>query len=159
MRVHYNSFFMFTHLFKLIWNKKKQNFLLLLEIFLSFIGLFAGATFVLYPYNNYKIPAGFEADNVWAVNFDGGEEINDIDSLKIFRESVKRVLLSMNQVEDVSYTSVNIPYSGNAFNGGIKYNNNEIYGNMYTTEDNYAKLMGLKMFYTPCFQRRGPHQV
>ena len=117
---------MFTHLFKLIWNKKKQNFLLLLEIFLSFIGLFAGATFVLYPYNNYKIPAGFEAENVWAVNFDGGEEIKDIDSLKIFRESVKRVLLSMNQVEDVSYTSVNIPYSGNAFNGGIKYNNNEI---------------------------------
>ena len=145
MRVHYNSFFMFTHLFKLIWNKKKQNFLLLLEIFLSFIGLFAGATFVLYPYNNYKIPAGFEAENVWAVNFDGGEEIKDIDSLKIFRESVKRVLLSMNQVDDVSYTSVNIPYSGNAFNGGIKYNNNEIYGNMYTTEDNYAKLMGLKM--------------
>ena len=47
---------MLKHLLRLTWNKKKQNFLLILEIFFSFIGLFAGFTFVLYPYNNYKLP-------------------------------------------------------------------------------------------------------
>ena len=64
---------MLKHLFKLTWNKKKQNFLLILEILFSFIGLFAGFTFVLYPYNNYKLPLGFEHENVWVVNFQWGK--------------------------------------------------------------------------------------
>src|ERR671913_119549 len=135
---------MFSHLFKLIWNKKKQNFLLMLEIFLAFIGLFAGATFVLYPINNYKIPPGFEAENLWSVTFDAPDEIKSIDSLTIFRESLRRVLLSNSQIEDVSYTSVNIPYSGNGLNGAVKSNLNETYANIYTTEDNYANVLRLK---------------
>ena len=144
---------MFTHLFRLIWNKKKQNFLLMLEIFLSFIGLFAGATFVLYPYNNYKIPAGFEAENVWSVTFDAPSGINNIDSLKMFRESVRQVVLSTKQVEDVTYTTVNIPYSGNGFNGAVKHGSNQTYANMYITEDNYANILRLKVLEGRWFSR------
>ncbi|HUR10142.1 MAG TPA: FtsX-like permease family protein [Flavitalea sp.] len=145
---------MFTHLFKLIWNKKKQNFLLMMEIFFSFIGLFAGFTFVLYPYNNYKIPNGFEDKNVWVVNLtrsspekflNGTDKIENVDSLEIFRESVKKVLLSINGVEDVTYSSVNFPYSSNGFNAPIKYNGKEAWGNLNTVEDNYQKVLSMKM--------------
>ena len=136
---------MFTHLFKLIWNKKKQNALLLLELLISFIGLCAGFTFMLYPYNNYKIPAGFSTENVWVVNFDSPNEIQDIDSLVTFRESVKKSLLSMNMIQDVSYTSVNIPYSGNGFNASVIYNGNESWGNVYTAEDNFKDILGIKV--------------
>ena len=136
---------MLTHLIRLIWNKKKQNFLLLLEIFFSFIGLFAGITFVLYPYNNYKLPTGFDYENLWAVNFDNATEIKNIDSLQVFRESAKKVLLSMNGVEDVTYCSNNIPFSGNSSNTGITYNGAQSWANIYSTEDNYAKIMGLQL--------------
>ena len=136
---------MLTHLIKLIWNKKKQNFLLLLEIFIAFIGLCAGFTLILYPYNNYKLPQGFEDENVWAVDFNTKVEINSLDSLQIFRESVRQVLLSMNGVEDVTYSSVNYPYSGNGSNTALKVNNMETWANFYTTEDNYANLLGMKV--------------
>ena len=136
---------MLTHLFRLIWNKKKQNFLLIVEIFFSFIGLFAAFTFFLYPYNNYKIPTGFEHENVWVVNFNRVEQISSIDSLQMLRESVKKILSSMNGVEDVSLTSVNYPFSGNGFNTPLKYNGDETWANFYTVEENYEKLMRMKM--------------
>lgn len=135
---------MLTHLFRLIWNKKKQNFLLMLEVFVAFIGLFAGFTFMLYPYNNYKLPRGFETENIWTVTLNGAEHIKNIDSLQIFRESVRKVLLSMKGVEDVTYGSVNFPLSGNGFNAGIKHNANEVWAELHTVEDNYAKVLGIK---------------
>ena len=39
---------MFKHLFKLIWNKKKQNFLLMSEMFFSFLVLFAVFTLLVF---------------------------------------------------------------------------------------------------------------
>ena len=136
---------MFKHLFRLIWNKKKQNFLLILEIFLSFLGLFAGATFVLYPINNYKIPLGLNDENVWIIDLKTLNNVEDIDSLKTFRQSVKNVMLSMKEVEDVSYSSLNIPFSGHGITMGATHHNKEAWGSVFTTEDNYADILGLKM--------------
>jgi putative ABC transport system permease protein len=51
---------MFKHLFKMIWNKKKQNSLLIVEILLSFLVIFAVFTFGLNSYNNYAKPMGIE---------------------------------------------------------------------------------------------------
>ena len=136
---------MFTHLFRLIWNKKKQNFLLLIEIFFSFIGLFAAFTFFLYPYNNYKIPTGFEHERVWVVNFTNMDEVKSIDSLQMIRESIKKTLSSINGIEDATFSSVNYPFSGNGFNTPLKYNDTESWGNFYTVEENYQQLLHMKM--------------
>ncbi len=136
---------MFKHLLRLIWNKKKQNALLMLELFFSFIGLFVLFTFLLYPYNNYKLPTGFEPENVWVANFSSSEEIANIDSLQIVRESIKKVLLSMDKVEDVSYSGANIPFSGNGSNTEFMYNGKQVWANIYTSEDKYLDVMGLKV--------------
>jgi putative ABC transport system permease protein len=136
---------MLKHLFKLTWNKKKQNFLLMLEIFISFFGLFVGFTTVLYPYNNYKLPMGFEPENIWVVNFEETEKITNIDSLQLIRESARTLVSSMSEVEDVSYSSVNIPFSGNGFNGPVSYQGRESWSDMFIAEDNFEKLMGLKL--------------
>lgn len=136
---------MFKHLFRLTWNKKKQNLLLIMEIFFSFIGLFAGFTFILYPYNNKKLPLGFNDENVWVVNFNDEPGSKNIDSLEIFRASLKSALQSMNGVEDVAYSSVNIPFSGNGFSAGIAYNEKRTWGSLHTVEDNYANILGVKV--------------
>jgi putative ABC transport system permease protein len=136
---------MFKHLFKLTWNKKKQNFLLIMEIFLSFIGLFAGFTAILYPINNFKLPLGFETENVWVVNFSNVEEIKNIDSLQVYRESIKTTLRSMDGVEDVSFTSMNVPLSSSRFTLGTNYKGKKAWGSIYTVEDNYSKLLGVQV--------------
>jgi putative ABC transport system permease protein len=136
---------MFKHLLQLIWNKKKQNSLLMLELFFSFFGLFVLFTFLLYPYNNYKLPTGFEPEHVWVVNFSAADEIQSVDSLQMFRESLKKVLLSMNMVQDVAYSSANIPFSGNGSNTEFTYNGKQIWANIYTSEDHYANVMGMQV--------------
>src|SRR6266700_2892713 len=120
---------MLKHLFKLIWNKKKQNFLLITEILVSFIVIFAVFTLLVYFYQNYKKPMGFEYENVWAVNFsppeakDGLRPLRPIpdnmdnkDSLTLFYETIGHMLHSMPQIKYASFTSGNYPFSLNTNN-------------------------------------------
>ncbi len=49
---------MLQHLLTLIWNKKRQHFLLFLELFVSFLVLFAVFTMLVFNYGNMKQPRG-----------------------------------------------------------------------------------------------------
>ena len=60
---------MVKHLFTLIWNKKKQNFLLISEMLVSFLVMFAVFTLLVYYYQNYQRPMGIEYEDVWTVNY------------------------------------------------------------------------------------------
>ena len=51
---------MTRHLLRLIWNRKRQNFLLTVEIFFSFLALFGVVLFAVHYANNSRQPLGFE---------------------------------------------------------------------------------------------------
>ena len=59
---------MFRHLFKLIWNKKKQNFLMITEMFVSFLVIFAVFSMMVFYYHNYFHP-------ITGVTFNGFSEV------------------------------------------------------------------------------------
>ncbi len=61
---------MIRHIFKLIWNRKRSNFLMMLEITLSFIVLFAVGSMILYGFNSYNKPTGFTYENVRVLRMD-----------------------------------------------------------------------------------------
>lgn len=61
---------MIKHLFKLIWNRKRHNLLMTLEIFISFIVLFIVLVTVIFLVSNYMKPLGFNYKNVWIINID-----------------------------------------------------------------------------------------
>jgi putative ABC transport system permease protein len=79
---------MFKHLFKLIWNKKKQNFLLMSEMLISFLVIFAVFTLLVYYYNNYKKPMGLDYEDVWLVNYSNSYKTSNTDSLNLFYETL-----------------------------------------------------------------------
>ncbi len=58
---------MIKHLCKLVWNRKRVNFLITLEILFSFIVVFAVIVFAVYYTDNYRQPLGFNYDNVWYI--------------------------------------------------------------------------------------------
>ncbi len=58
---------MIRHLLKMVWNRKRKNALIMLEIFLSFLALFALFTTAGYLLHNYTRPLGFEYENAWIV--------------------------------------------------------------------------------------------
>lgn len=61
---------MLKHLCKLVWNRKRVNFLITLEILFSFIVVFAVIVFAVYYTDNYRQPLGFDYENVWYIGVD-----------------------------------------------------------------------------------------
>src|SRR5579859_811830 len=100
---------MLRHLFRLIWNKKKQNLLLISEMLFSFLVIFAVFTLVVHNYRNYRKGTGFDHQNVWVVNFQNLRKPGSADSLTRFYASVEQALRAIPQIVSVSFTSENYP--------------------------------------------------
>ena len=58
---------MISHVFKMVWNRKGQNALILLEIFAALLVLFAVGTVGLSTWQRFQEPVGFDSDDVWVL--------------------------------------------------------------------------------------------
>jgi len=61
---------MIRHLFKLIWHRKRRNFLMMLEISISFMVLYFVLVTIIFQVSNFSKPLGFDYEDVWFVNLD-----------------------------------------------------------------------------------------
>ncbi len=59
---------MIIHYFKMIWNRRKENLLTVVEISFAFLILTALSSFVIMQTEKYLEPLGFNYKNVWMVN-------------------------------------------------------------------------------------------
>ena len=59
---------MTKHLFRLVWNRKRQNGLVIVEIFFSFIVLFAVTAAALWALDGMRRPLGYETPRVLNVS-------------------------------------------------------------------------------------------
>ena len=64
---------MTRHLIRLIWNRKRQNFLLTVEILFSFLTLFGVVLLAAHYINNSRQPLGYQIDRVWSLSVDRKE--------------------------------------------------------------------------------------
>ncbi|HMG08589.1 MAG TPA: ABC transporter permease [Mucilaginibacter sp.] len=137
---------MIKHLFKLIWNKKKQNFLLITEMFISFLVIFAVFTSLVYYYRNYKKPMGFTYDNVWVINYQNAKQFHSTDSVLQYYATLTAMLKNMPQIKALSYASGNVPFTSNINTTGLSYkgqNLNPI--NYYLTGDGYRDAFSMNL--------------
>jgi putative ABC transport system permease protein len=132
---------MIKHLFKLIWNKKKQNFLLMMEMLVSFIVMFAVFTLTVFYYQNYSRPRGFDYENVWSFGFGTPEGMSNADSINTYRQAIKQLIKNMPQVDDVSFSDSNIPFGNSSIGTQLEYNKVGWPTERYTVDDDYAKLL------------------
>jgi putative ABC transport system permease protein len=58
---------MIRHLLRIVWNRRRTNLLISIEIFLSFLVLATVLIFALYLADNYRQPLGYSYRNVWSV--------------------------------------------------------------------------------------------
>jgi len=137
---------MFKHLFKLIWNKRKQNFLFLSEILVSFMVIFGVFSMLTYYYLNYIKPKGFEYNSVWSVSYSNPLQTKNNDSLKTYYEYVRRTIKSLPEIEELSFTSANFPYSGSIASTSFTFRGKKL-GQIdnYEVEDDYAKVLGMQL--------------
>jgi putative ABC transport system permease protein len=101
------------HLFRLTWNRRGANALLLVELFVCFLVLCAVLTATAWTARNALEPLGFEWKDTWRIRFVGG--IVDMESEDgEFLVMLKRILDEAGRMPEVESAALvsNVPYSG-----------------------------------------------
>ncbi len=136
---------MIKHLIKLIWNRKKSTMLLMVEVFLSFLVIFAISTAVFSELSNYNDPKGFNHKNLWIVQYQW-----EPDSLQMAKEKIRQIELSLknfSEIENFTFTpSYNTPYTQSAMTTGIdKDDGTRINFNVFNTDDSFLDVTEIKL--------------
>jgi putative ABC transport system permease protein len=137
---------MIIHLLKLFWQRKTSNALLIAEVFISFLVLFAVVTAAVYSYRNYRRPLGFEYNNVWSVAVDVKQESDDYWSAEMV-ESARQVELTLRSIPEVeAVAGMNFPpYSlGNSLNVFVD-GNRTVEWELGEVTDDLNKVLGFNV--------------
>ena len=128
---------MIKHIFKLIWNRKGKNALMVLEIFLAFIILFFVMTFVIENVTNYNEPLGFETEQLWVSPL----VIDEMDSIEIvdMKRNLKRELLLHPNIENVSFSAHMSPFGGSHNATGGDDNGFFLLSYMFYTDEDFME--------------------
>jgi putative ABC transport system permease protein len=140
---------MLKNLFKLIWNKKRQNFLIMLELFISFLIMFAIFTILISYYKSYSKPVGFDYTNVWNIKRSKADVVTQStlsrDSVIMLERLLKQQIKAMPGIQEVSFSSSNTPFANSQTSFFINYEKKRLKTNIYVVEDSYISLLNIKM--------------
>jgi putative ABC transport system permease protein len=138
---------MTRHLLRLIWNRKRQNFLLTVEIFFSFLTLFGVVLFAVQYANNARQPLGFEIDRIWNVSVDRKESDQDPAVKARHRETYRQLLNALREMPEVegvagSFTG---PYANSNWGGSTRITGGrEIFYGVNGVTDDYPVLFHIR---------------
>lgn len=154
---------MTKHLLKLVWNRKRINFLITVEIFFSFVVLFGVVLATVYYVDNYNQPLGYRYENVWRVDVETnirGENARASQTTKTngdtppppaaetdppaaaaFRQMMAAVK-EFDEVEGVA-TSTVTPYGDSTESSATGDDANSIRYGVNRASDDYAQVLGL----------------
>jgi putative ABC transport system permease protein len=135
---------MIKHILKLIWNKRKSNILILLEIFLAFLVLFAVLSYVIYNARKFTEPLGFGTDDKWLVNLESQVQADSIDIINL-KTALRTELLAMDKIENVSFISNAYPFSGSTSQTSGDRNGFHISTLIAQADNDYNKALDLKL--------------
>ena len=129
---------MIRHLFKLMWNRKGKNFLLLIEILVSFLVLFGNMSLVVNNYRNYVKPMGFNYDDVWVIDITIDQE-NEA-ALESMR-NIKNVLSNRPEVEGLSFMTSNYPFSFSTSGNSFDYSGESVNSMSFWVEPEFFDVL------------------
>ena len=150
---------MIRHLFKLIWNRKRANALVVTEILVCFLVLFAVLTLTIYSVINYREPLGFTYADAFSVDVDFEESRGDgglNSSTSTNREpspgnpheSRQRALLEVVKadpaVEAAAWASP-VPFSHSNETRNHTFRKRDLRYSMARCTDEYAAVMGVEI--------------
>ncbi len=135
---------MIRHVFKLIWNRKRTNFLMVLEIFVSFIVLFAVVGIGVYTLDNWRRPIGFSYDHVWDVSIDM-KQVSDDDFTQAQAETVRQVMLAFKEFPEIEQAAGTMlaPYEFGASSSSYRWHGRMIEYGVTEVTDGFGDLLNM----------------
>ncbi len=137
---------MFRHLFKLVWNRKRTNLLIVAEILASFLVVFSLATTAIYFYGSYRDPLGFDYRDVWQIDVTRNSaewQQWAPGEAETFR-SLLRSLEAMPQVVVAAGAST-APYKGSVDIRSWQYDKRTVESEFSTVTPEFAEVLGLEL--------------
>jgi putative ABC transport system permease protein len=147
---------MTRHLVRLIWNRKRQNFLLTVEILFSFLTLFGVVLLTAHYINNSRQPLGYQIDRVWSLSVDRKESDADPAVKARHRQTYQQVLMAVRdlpQVESVSAAFTG-PYANANWGSGTRLvGGRKVDFGVNNVTDTYAGLFNIPIVEGRWFSR------
>ena len=131
---------MIRHILRLIWNRRKSNAMIMIEIFLSFIVLFALGSLIYFSIGNYLTPLGFTYDNVVVLRMNSNQF--DYDPREMILQ-IGREISSFDEVLQVSMASTNLPYARNYWGTTMTSDGRDFHADYFFVDDDFAGTMGI----------------
>jgi putative ABC transport system permease protein len=161
---------MTRHLVKLIWNRKRQNLLLAIEILCSFLVLFFVVYFGLNFAANASQPLGFGIDRVWNVDLGRPREMTgsrsgsgDLDAERREaetrareRDAVRRILAAARELPQVELAAGSFvgPYANSTWQSGMDFADGRHFEYRYNAAtDDFLKVLSMRVIAGRAFSR------
>lgn len=137
---------MIKHLFKLTWNRKGANALLVVEIVVSFFVVFALALLAVNYATVYWRPVGFDHERVLRVGIDVKQETDDFWSPEQV-ERIRQVLLAVKEFDEVEAAAGahTVPYSMGGSYGLIDPDGKRLEFDRNEVTDDLPKVLGVEI--------------
>lgn len=133
---------MILHLFKMTMNRKKENFFLLFQLFISFIALFLFIGLNLKKFSNYFKPLGYNYENAWLVQLDF-QKMPEERKLE-YSGLIKQKLQSIKEIEQVSTTQV-VPFLQWGREEKISYHKRVSTALAFEVDEHYQDALDIKL--------------
>ena len=147
---------MTRHLIRLIWNRKRQNFLLTVEMFFSFLTLFGVVLIAAQYINNSRQPLGFEIERVWSVSVDRKESDQDPAVKARHRQTYEQVVMALRDLPQVEAVGAAFtgPYANSNWGSGSRLaGGRDIDYGVNNATDSYAELLKIPIVEGRWFSR------
>lgn len=116
---------------------------MMLEIFVSFLILFAVWSLSVYTYRNYINPVGLSTERVWAIYLQFN---TDSDSLRRMNcELVSQYLKGNRGIEAFAFSSANLPFGFSTMNNQFEYKEKQVMSDNIAVSPAYPDVLGIQM--------------
>ena len=156
---------MIRHLLRIVWNRRRANALVALEILLSFLVLCAVATMFVYYVDNYRRPLGYVWQDTWVVTMDAnardlpgadaGTAAAGTGPRALQRAMVARLIAIAGDLPEVASASAAFigPYDNSTWRSSIKVGGKEYRYYYNEATDGFAGTLGMNVLRGRWFDR------
>jgi putative ABC transport system permease protein len=146
---------MTRHLVRLLWNRRRHNALLVVEILCSFLVLFGVVLLGAQYANNFRKPLGYDIDRAWtvevAVNAGEGGPGNATGQIERFRQ-VLGAVSDLPQIETTA-AAFTTPYSSAGWGSGIRIGGRQVEYSLNEVTDGFPDVIGVRLLSGRWFTR------
>jgi putative ABC transport system permease protein len=138
---------MIRHLFKMVWNRKLTNVLIVAEILCSFVVVFTLVAMGMYTYGEFRDPLGFDYEDVWTIDVNRNSVTEygawSPEEAATFRRLLE-TLKSMDGVVVAAGAST-APYKGSVHIRGWDHDDRRIDTELSIVTAEFADVLGLEL--------------